>query len=225
MKNHAGAGNWLLLLTLVAACAWACGDDDDDAPNGVAGSGGKAQGGTAGKDGTAGKGGAGASGAAGASGGTGGADAGAAGFGGACQADRDCPAVDYCGPFPLDELCQGQSGACPHFDELDYTELCRDGTTVTLHDTTCGGKVVVADYGLGTDTWGFNADGVLIYKRFDSDAFDVCPDGKGASASTVWGKLECSVSGGATDFCGAGGAGGGGGEGGGGHAGGAGSEP
>jgi hypothetical protein len=145
----------------------------------------------------------------------GGGGAGAGGGGaGSCEHDAEgCPDLDVCGPFPLSELCGVQPAACPSLVELDAARYCNAHATVTSRELSCGGQVIVAEYGLGAETWGFDASGTLKYKREDSDVYDTCPDHTGASASTVWGELPCSATGPATSLCDAGGAGGGGGAG------------
>jgi hypothetical protein len=196
-----GMGKWLFMMALVASSAWAC-DDDGDVPTGTAGSGGKSEGGEGGTAGSAGL------------GGTGGEAAGAGGGAGTCEDDAEgCPEADACGPFPLSELCGAQPAACPSLDELDSIGHCDRGdpeVTVTSRELSCGGQVIVADYGLGKDTWGFDASGTLKYKRSDGDVVDICPNQKEVSASTVWGELPCSATGPAISLCDAGGAGGGG---------------
>jgi hypothetical protein len=204
-------GTWLLLLVLAAASAGACSGDDDDSPPGVAGSGapgvagsgGKAEGGTGGVGGNA-------------QGGESEANAGA-GRVASCSDGGDCETADYCAPLPLADLCDPSPMACPSFDELAPTGICRRADRVTLQETSCGGQVVVADYDWGTDTWGFDANGALTYKRTSTDQFVPCPDGKTASSGAVYGEQACTLTGTKTDLCGAG-SGGAGGAGGGGGA-------
>jgi hypothetical protein len=206
----------------------ACSDDDDDSNNGTAGkapvagsagkSGGSDSGGTAG---TGGKGGAGGKGGTG-----GGAEAGLGGGGASnCEDAIDgCPHVDACGPYPLSQICDSRPLACPSLDELDTDAVCTHAT-VTSRELSCGGKLIVANYGLGADTWGFDSKGVLKYKRVDSDAYGTCDDQRGASASTEWGELPCKAAGATTTLCSNGGEGGAGGAAGAGGAGGAGGNP
>ena len=189
-------GTWLLMIMLGAASGWACSADDAATP-GVASGGSAANDG--GKAAIGGKGGLGGSGLGG-----GGADSGGGG-GEPCGQRGDCVPVDHCGPLPLAELCDARPTSCPGFDELDYVDVCQRGNTVTLRETSCGGRVVVADYDLGTDTWGFDINGVLTYRRVDGDAVGSCQDGTGTSASTVWGEKPCALVGPVTDLCGAGG--------------------
>lgn len=213
-------GKWLCVMALVGASAWACSDDDGEPPKATGGSSG-----TGGKGGAGGKGGLGGAGgspagAGGTAGGAGGTAAGAGGSDGeSCLDDQaNCPDVDACGPLPLAELCSARPAACPSLDEL--TEYCSAShAKFTSRELSCGGQIVIADYGLGRDTWAFDANGTLTYKRVDSDLYDICPDHQGASASTMWGELPCSATGAAAPLCNAGGAGGSGGEGGGGGAG------
>ena len=113
-------------------------------------------------------------------------------------------------------LCGAHPAACPSLDELDTTQYCSDHATVTSRELSCGGQIIVAAYGFGVDTWGFDASGTLKYKRVISDTYDICPNHTEVSASTVWGELPCSATGPTTSRCDAGGAGGCGGAGGGG---------
>lgn len=123
--------------------------------------------------------------------------------------DGSHPPVDYCGPLPLAEWCDARPASCPSLDDLERGERCRGGV-VTIQETSCDGTVVVAKHDFGTDTWGFDETDVLTYKRVDSDQFAECSEGKGASASTVWGEVPCAVTGSAMELCGAGGSGAGG---------------
>jgi len=208
-------GKWLLMMTLACSSAWAC-SDDDDVPVGTAGSGGTAVGG---KGGTA---------AGGDGGKFQGGDGGTAGGGeaGSCQDDgENCPYVDACGPLPLSELC-ASPGACPTLEEIGPFRHCAaNDMVVTSRELSCGGQVIVNEYELSSETWGFDASGKLTYKRESGDVASICPDGRGVSAATVWGSLPCAAVGPELSLCDAGGAGGGGaggaGGGGGGGAGGA----
>jgi hypothetical protein len=182
-------GKWMAAAALIMSGAVACGDDEDDAlPSGAAGNGAAAGEGS------------------GAHAGDGGNDAhaGAAGRGGACE-NGDCPHVDYCGPYPIEELCENPR-ACRSLDQLEQ-DLCggRTGSgsqTINIYDTTCGGKVVLTDSEFGSDTWGFDEDGVMSYRRSDTDAYGPCPEGESESASTVWGQEPCEAAGPAVRFCG-----------------------
>ncbi len=119
-----------------------------------------------------------------------------------------CPEVNACGPFPLSELCGADPEACTSLDELTATLYCSDDVTFTSRELSCGGQVIVADYDLAAETWGFDASGTLTYKRETGDVAGVCPDRRGVSPSAVWGELPCSATGPATSLCDAGGAGG-----------------
>lgn len=188
-------------MTLVAAATWAC-SDDDHAPPAPAGSGGTAQGGTGGKGGMGGK-----SSSAGLGGGDASGDAGASGA--SCESVESCPLVDACGPYPLAELCSAEPSACPTLDELDSQQLCGMDSTLTMRELSCGGQVVsyVSFAGLVTETWGFDADGTLVYREMGADGIERCRDGKTASGTATWGELPCRE-GVTTIICGEGGAGG-----------------
>jgi hypothetical protein len=209
-----------LAVALSIGCAVACGDDDDDGPGGSAGSSGK--GGTGGTAGSGGKGGSGGTAGEGGSmagqGGGGGSIGGAGGEGGlggasACVDGEDCPQLDYCGPYALNELCTN-ARPCPSLRELQNRGCNGEFEQLTQQATTCG-TVVVLSFGLGSTEYGFNEAGTRRSVLNHSDAIGVCKEGNGISSSTLYGAVPCEPVGEVTDLCGDGGAGGAGGAGGG----------